>query len=185
MEAKSYLYSVHPKRIIKGLESVDVIRAPKSLYLTLEDVKKCIRLGTVYRRFSSSDIARVNTANVERLHNEKHMNEDEYKQFLITQSSAGQQTVTKHEEVKQPEPEKKETTHVVTVVINEEKKAESDPVVNPTVDNTTDESKSAGQVEEKKAEEVKSEDKNTNNVSNNHQNNNSNPAKFQGKNKKN
>lgn len=170
MEAKSYLYSVHPKKIIKGLESVDVIRAPKSLYLTLEDVKKCIRLGTVYRRFSSSDIARVNTANVERLHNEKHMNEDEYKQFLIAQSSAGQQTVTKHEEVKQPEPEKK---------------AESDPVVNPTVDNTTDESKSAGQVEEKKAEEVKSDDKNTNNVSNNHQNNNYNPAKFQGKNKKN
>lgn len=170
MEAKSYLYSVHPKKIIKGLESVDVIRAPKSLYLTLEDVKKCIRLGTVYRRFSSSDIARVNTANVERLHNEKHMNEDEYKQFLIAQSSAGQQTVTKHEEVKQPEPEKK---------------AESDPVVNPTVDNTTDENKSAGHVEEKKAEEVKSEDKNINNVSNNHQNNNSNPAKFQGKNKKN
>ena len=176
MEAKSYLYSVHPKRIIKGLESVDAIRAPKSLYLTLEDVKKCIRLGTVYRRFSSSDIARVNTANVERLHNEKHMNEDEYKQFLIAQSSAGQQTVTKHEEVKQPE--KKETTPVAA---NEDKKeAESDTVVN-----TTDETKSEGQVEEKKAEEVKSDNRNTNGVSNNHQNNNSNPAKFQGKNKKN
>lgn len=176
MEAKSYLYSVHPKRIIKGLESVDVIRAPKSLYLTLEDVKKCIRLGTVYRRFSSSDIVRVNTANVERLHNEKHMNEDEYKQFLIAQSSAGQQTVTKHEEVKQPE--KKETTPVAA---NEDKKeAESDTVVN-----TTDETKSEGQVEEKKAEEVKSDNRNTNGVSNNHQNNNSNPAKFQGKNKKN
>ena len=176
MEAKSYLYSVHPKKIIKGLESVDVIRAPKSLYLTLEDVKKCIRLGTVYRRFSSSDIARVNTANVERLHNEKHMNEDEYKQFLIAQSSAGQQTVTKHEEVKQPE--KKEA---IPVVANEDKKeAESDTVVN-----TTDETKSEGQVEEKKAEEVKSDNRNTNGVSNNHQNNNSNPAKFQGKNKKN
>ena len=175
MEAKSYLYSVHPKRIIKGLESVDVIRAPKSLYLTLEDVKKCIRLGTVYRRFSSSDIARVNTANVERLHNEKHMNEDEYKQFLITQSSAGQQTVTKHEDVKQTE--KKET---IPVVANEDKKeAESDTVVNP-----TDETKSEVQVEEKKAEEVKSDNRNTNGVSN-HQNNNSNPAKFQGKNKKN
>ena len=178
MEAKSYLYSVHPKRIIKGLESVDVIRAPKSLYLTLEDVKKCIRLGTVYRRFSSSDIARVNTANVERLHNEKHMNDDEYKQFLIAQSSAGQQTVTKHEDAKQPEHEKKETRPVAA---NEDKKeAESDTVVNP-----TDKTKSEGQVEEKKAEEVKSDDKNTNNVSNNHQNNNSNPAKFQGKNKKN
>ena len=177
MEAKSYLYSVHPKRIIKGLESVDVIRAPKSLYLTLEDVKKCIRLGTVYRRFSSSDIARVNTANVERLHNEKHMNEDEYKQFLIAQSSAGQQTVTKHEEVKQPEHEKKETRPVV----NEEKKVESDSVVNP-----TDENKSEEPVEEKKAEEVKSDDVvNANAGSNNHQNNNSNPAKFQGKNKKN
>ena len=176
MEAKSYLYSVHPKKIIKGLESVDVIRAPKSLYLTLEDVKKCIRLGTVYRRFSSSDIARVNTANVERLHNEKHMNEDEYKQFLIAQSSAGQQTVTKHEDVKQPE--KKETTPVAA---NEDKKeAESDTVVN-----TTDETKSEVQVEEKKAEEVKSDNRNTNGVSNNHQNNNSNPAKFQGKNKKN
>ena len=175
MEAKSYLYSVHPKRIIKGLESVDVIRAPKSLYLTLEDVKKCIRLGTVYRRFSSSDIARVNTANVERLHNEKHMNEDEYKQFLIAQSSAGQQTVTKHEEVKQPE--KKETTPVAT---NEDKEAESDTVVNP-----TDKTKSEGQLEYKNVGEVKSDDKNTNNVSNNHQNNNSNPAKFQGKNKKN
>lgn len=177
MEAKSYLYSVHPKRIIKGLESVDVIRAPKSLYLTLEDVKKCIRLGTVYRRFSSSDIARVNTANVERLHNEKHMNEDEYKQFLITQSSAGQQTVTKHEDAKQPEHEKKETRPVV----NEEKKVESDSVVNP-----TDENKSEEPVEEKKAEEVKSDDVvNANAGSNNYQNNNSNPAKFQGKNKKN
>lgn len=177
MEAKSYLYSVHPKRIIKGLESVDVIRAPKSLYLTLEDVKKCIRLGTVYRRFSSSDIARVNTANVERLHNEKHMNEDEYKKFLITQSSAGQQTVTKHEDAKQPEHEKKETRPVV----NEEKKVESDSVVNP-----TDENKSEEPVEEKKAEEVKSDDVvNANAGSNNHQNNNSNPAKFQGKNKKN
>ena len=177
MEAKSYLYSVHPKRIIKGLESVDVIRAPKSLYLTLEDVKKCIRLGTVYRRFSSSDIARVNTANVERLHNEKHMNEDEYKKFLITQSSAGQQTVTKHEDAKQPEHEKKETRPVV----NEEKKVESDSVVNP-----TDKNKSEEPVEEKKAEEVKSDDVvNANVGSNNHQNNNSNPAKFQGKNKKN
>ena len=177
MEAKSYLYSVHPKRIIKGLESVDIIRAPKSLYLTLEDVKKCIRLGTVYRRFSSSDIARVNTANVERLHNEKHMNEDEYKEFLITQSSAGQQTVTKHEDVKQPDPEKKETTSVV----NEEKKAESDSVANH-----MDENKSEESVEEKKAEEVKSDDTvDTNTGSNNHQNNNSNPAKFQGKNKKN
>ena len=177
MEAKSYLYSVHPKRIIKGLESVDVIRAPKSLYLTLEDVKKCIRLGTVYRRFSSSDIARVNTANVERLHNEKHMNEDEYKQFLIAQSSAGQQTVTKHEDAKQPEHEKKETRPVV----NEEKKVESDSVVNP-----TDENKSEEPVEEKKAEEVKSDDVvNANAGSNNYQNNNSNPAKFQGKNKKN
>ena len=177
MEAKSYLYSVHPKRIIKGLESVDVIRAPKSLYLTLEDVKKCIRLGTVYRRFSSSDIARVNTANVERLHNEKHMNEDEYKKFLITQSSAGQQTVTKHEDAKQPEHEKKETRPVA----NEEKKVESDSVVNP-----TDENKSEEPVEEKKAEEVKSDDAvNANAGSNNHQNNNSNPAKFQGKNKKN
>lgn len=177
MEAKSYLYSVHPKRIIKGLESVDVIRAPKSLYLTLEDVKKCIRLGTVYRRFSSSDIARVNTANVERLHNEKYMNEDEYKQFLIAQSSAGQQTVTKHEDAKQPEHEKKETRPVV----NEEKKVESDSVVNP-----TDENKLEEPVEEKKAEEVKSDDVvNANAGSNNYQNNNSNPAKFQGKNKKN
>lgn len=177
MEAKSYLYSVHPKRIIKGLESVDVIRAPKSLYLNLEDVKKCIRLGTVYRRFSSSDIARVNTANIERLHNEKHMNEDEYKEFLITQSSAGQQTVTKHEDAKQSEPEKKETSSVV----NEEKKAESDSV------NFTNENKSE-EVKDKKAEEVKSDDTigtDTNTGYNNHQNNNSNPAKFQGKNKKN
>ena len=104
------------------------------------------------------------------------MNEDEYKQFLIAQSSAGQQTVTKHEDVKQPE--KKETK---SVAANEDKKeAESDTVVN-----TTDETKSEGQVEEKKAEEVKSDNRNTNGVSNNHQNNNSNPAKFQGKNKKN
>lgn len=76
-----YLYSVNPRKIIKGLVDTEVpyINKRKSLYLTLDDVKTCLKNATVYRRFANEDrIERVNTRNCERLHNAKFIPEDEW-----------------------------------------------------------------------------------------------------------
>lgn len=77
----TYLYSVHPRKIIKDLP-IPPIRAPKSLYLTKEQVKVCLKSATVYRRFANEDkIVRVLISNVDRLHNEKFMTEEEYEKY--------------------------------------------------------------------------------------------------------
>lgn len=113
MEEVTYLYTVNPRKIIKGISGVNILRTPKSLQLTKEDVYTCLKSASVYRRFANEDlIKRVTTGNVDRLHNEKYMTDEEYKEYLISQSSAPQKTVTVHEE------EKKETI--------EESKVESD-----------------------------------------------------------
>ena len=79
----AYLYSVHPKRIIKTLSDKSiVIRRPQSLFLNLEDVKECLKYGSVYRRFANeSRNERVTLRNVERLHNAKFMTEEEYEKL--------------------------------------------------------------------------------------------------------
>lgn len=78
-----YLYSVHPKKAIKNVSGIPVIRTSKSLNLTKEDVLECLKCGTVYRRFGNESInERVTIANIDRLHNAKFMTEKEYKAFL-------------------------------------------------------------------------------------------------------
>lgn len=104
MEEVTYLYTVNPRKPIKGITGVSILRNPKSLQLTKEDVYTCLKTASVYRRFANEGlIKRVTTANVDRLHNDKYMDEEEYEKFLINQSSAQQKTVTIHED------EKKET----------------------------------------------------------------------------
>jgi hypothetical protein len=78
-----FLYSVNPKKPIRTIKGVPVLRTPKSLQLTKEDVRECLKYGSVYRRFANeSRIERVTINNVDRLHNAKFMTEKEYEAFL-------------------------------------------------------------------------------------------------------
>lgn len=80
--ATTYLYSISPKKPIRflcGVAVVPPIRTPKSVQLTLEQVKDSLKYGSVYRRFTEEKRnERVTTANVERLHNAHYLTEEEF-----------------------------------------------------------------------------------------------------------
>lgn len=124
---KVYLYSVNPKKPIKNLRDVPVIRTPKSLYLCKEDVYKCLQCGIVYRRFANEKrIERVTIANVDRMHNDKFMTEEEYKVFLDNEmGDTGKVVINPVEETPAPveevipEQEVVETSAEDTLVVEE------------------------------------------------------------------
>lgn len=100
--SQKYLYSINPRKII-NLEGVGPIRVAKSLFLDKKDVEYCLKYGTVYRRFGAENRnERVNITNLDRLHNEKYMTEEEYKLFLQSNIDNKRGTVI-NEEVKEPE----------------------------------------------------------------------------------
>ena len=109
---QTYLYSVHPRTVIKELP-VAPIRVPKSLYLTKDQVLICLKHGAVYRRFANEGKnERVTITNVDRLHNEKFMTEEQYAAFLQSGvadnrgTTIGDTTVTPDKEPeKEPEVE--------------------------------------------------------------------------------
>ena len=70
-----FLYEVHPKRVITGIPGIPAIRVRKSVYLTKDDVIKCLEKGSVYRRFSLKT-ERVTTANLDRVHREEYISEE-------------------------------------------------------------------------------------------------------------
>ena len=79
MDEIRFLYSVNPKKIIKSIPEIGVIRAPKSLYLTKAQVAECLKYGSVYRRFANEGInQRVTIDTIDRLHNEKLIVDGEY-----------------------------------------------------------------------------------------------------------
>lgn len=91
-----FLYSVFPKMLIKDLPGVAAFRSQKSLTLTKDEVKHCMKFGSVYRRFANENkTERVTMANVDRLHNSTYMTEEEYEQFLKANvdSNRGQGTI--------------------------------------------------------------------------------------------
>ena len=93
-EEVKYLYTIHPRRPIKCLSEVPVLRVPKTLALTKDDVRKCLKLAAVWRRFDNGDnLVRVVPSSVDRLHNEKFMTEEEYKKFVLNQKGINHGTV--------------------------------------------------------------------------------------------
>lgn len=93
-EEVKYLYTIHPRRPIKGLSEVPIVRVPKTLALTKDDVRKCLKLAAVWRRFDNGDnLVRVVPSSVDRLHNEKFMTEEEYKKFVSDQKGINHGTV--------------------------------------------------------------------------------------------
>ena len=83
MEDIRYVYTVNPRRPIRGIAGIKSIRTGTTLKLTKEEVKIAMKSGHVYRRFANEGInQRVTGENLDRLHNEKFMSEKEYKEFL-------------------------------------------------------------------------------------------------------
>ena len=86
---QTYLYEVRPHRIITGIHGVPYIRSPRSVYLTKEEVLICLQNGSVYRRFANLDkLERVTVTNVDRLHNENFIPEEEWKTECLKKAEA-------------------------------------------------------------------------------------------------
>ncbi len=144
MEESTFLYSVSPKKPIKGiLENGRPINSSKSLQLTLDQVQKCMACGSVYRWFANEDkLERVTSLNMERLHNEKFMTEEEFAEFKLNGVAGNAGKVV--DVVEEPAP------------VVEEAKVEEE-VAAPAADETPVEEvkiEEAPAVEEEKVEEV-------------------------------
>lgn len=127
---KTYLYSVNPRRTVTGLKNVKAFRSPKSLFLTLDDVKECLKNASVHRRFANEGIfEKVTIGNCERLHNDRFMTEEEYEEFKKNQLSKNSATVKA--QPKQEEVKKVEAPKVEEKVVEEKKET----VVEEVVDN--------------------------------------------------
>ena len=81
MEDIKYAYQIHPKKPIRALPEFGLIRTKRTLMLTKEQVKKVLPFASVYRRFNHDTVERVTIYNLDRLHNERLMTEEEYKIF--------------------------------------------------------------------------------------------------------
>ena len=173
----TYLYSVNPKKIIKDLPTLP-IRSPRSLYLTKEQVLICLKSGTVYRRFAAENRnERVTILNVDRLHNDKFMTEEEYKAFLESKTDNQRgTTINDHEE------DKKET--VVEDVIKEEVNNNDEPdTVQSDVSDEYNNDEAVEEIEEEESIEEGTTEEPVENTANNKNQNNRN-KKYNKRNRK-
>ena len=109
-DTKTYLYSVNPRKTITGLSKVAPFRSPKSLFLTLDDVKACLEKATVYRRFANEGrVEKVTIGNVDRLHNDVFMTEKEFEEFKVSELGKNSATVKKEKSQPASEAPKVET----------------------------------------------------------------------------
>lgn len=147
-----YLYSINPKKVIKFLSGNIMkppIRVSKSLRLTKEEVLDCLKYGSVYRRFANEGkIERVTTLNIDRLHNEKFMTEEEYYKMMTTKESDDNRGTVITEEV----PEVKEESDIEEV--KEESHEENDEVVETVEQSDSIEEEAVVEEETSEAEEV-------------------------------
>ena len=132
-----FLYTVNPRRMINGLSgSTKIVRTPKSLYLSKEDVYLCLKNASVYRRFANEGInEKVTVDNVDRVHREKYIPESEWAAFVAKEKSADHATVSNnvsnHESIEETveaaetKPEKEnEATEKISEVENDLDKSE-------------------------------------------------------------
>ena len=161
-----YLYSVNPKKPIRTIKGVPILRTPKSLQLTKEDVLECLKYGSVYRRFANENrIERVTVNSVDRFHNAKFMTEEEYEAFLKANIDSKTGTVINTqvvvEEPVKEEPVVEEAPVKETV---EEVVEESDVIEDEVFDDTVSEDV-VEEVEEVLTEEPKKQYENNKNYS--------------------
>lgn len=148
---QTYLYEVRPHRIITGIHGVPYIRSPRSVYLTKDEVLICLKNGSVYRRFANLDkLERVTVTNVDRLHNENFISEEEWKKES-TATKVEETPVV--EEVKQEEPVVEEVPAPVEEEPIEEVVEEDSKVDKTAPVEVTEESVEVEEAEEEVAEE--------------------------------
>ena len=154
-----FLYEVHPKRVITGIPGIPAIRVRKSVYLTKDDVIKCLEKGSVYRRFSLKT-ERVTTANLDRVHREEYISEEDWPDFLVKLKAEGNgQVVDTTPETPNTEEDKIGTVQEVTVP--EETVTTSEEKENTNTDSTetseVDAENNSVETDEVSQTEVKSE----------------------------
>ena len=153
MEETRYLYSVNPRKVIKflhGEQIIPPIRVAKTLSLTKEEAKECLKYGSVYRRFANENRnERVTTRNIDRLHNAKYMDEKEYSEFVQSQP----EIVDKNDDFADPATEmNRGTVYNVEDGSTEGKSVESKSV-EPVVEDEKKETAESEQVAEEKVSE--------------------------------
>jgi hypothetical protein len=159
VEEEAFLYTVHPRKCITGLSGCGIIRTPKSLFLTKEDVKICLQRASVYRRFAGAEEynERVTIGNLDRLHRAEHISEDDWKEFLSKEMSEGHGKVesnTPEKSLQEKEPEKlTEVESDDDEFIEKVNLEESAPVIEEVAENTVESTDEVEAVEEEAANE--------------------------------
>lgn len=153
MEETRYLYSVNPRKVIKflhGEQIIPPIRVAKTLSLTKEEAKECLKYGSVYRRFANENRnERVTTRNIDRLHNAKYMDEKEYSEFVQSQP----EKVDKNDDSTDPATEMNRGTVYNVEDDSTEKKTVDSESVEPVVEDEKKETAESEQVAEEKVSE--------------------------------
>lgn len=126
-----YLYSVNPRKVIKDLPATRPIRAPRSLYLTKEQVLICMKSGSVYRRFANvGKIERVTLGNLDRLHQGVYMTEEEYnKRIKEKEQKAPEQEPVVTEPTVEKSPVVEQEEEIAVEVAPVEEVVQEEPVV--------------------------------------------------------
>lgn len=146
-EEIKYLYSVNPRRTIK-LKGLLPLRTSKSLYLSKDQVRECLKYGSVYRRFANINrIEKVVGLDVDRLHNAEFYTPEEWAKKLAN----GEVTVeeTKPEVVEEPTVEEPNKDEVINkgepdTVVEEANEAGAETL--PAVDENDDASENTDEV---------------------------------------
>ena len=104
-----YLYTVNPKRAIRNLtENIPILRTSRSLYLTKEEVLKCLEAGTVYRRFSRyNKMEKITKYDIDRVHRDTYISKEDWNKMEEQSKKVENLNVNGNEEVKVDEVEEK------------------------------------------------------------------------------
>lgn len=116
MTETRFLYTVNPKKVIKSLGGIMLnppVRRSKSLRLSKSEVLECLKFGSVYRRFANEkdNLVRVNIGNIDRLHRDTLISEEEYLRLINTKQDTEEENLV--DSVPEEIPETKATDDVV------------------------------------------------------------------------
>ena len=178
---KSFLYTVNPRKVITGLSGVNAIRTSKSLFLTKEDVKICLQKASVYRRFAQEGInERVTIGNIDRVHREHYISEEDWNKELDKSMSEGHGVVNapvldEKEESKQEEEQQNDNStdvvsddeeEIINVEENPVEEIPSDEIVEENKNDNVDEKEvqTEATYEEKQSDETTLETTKNNNA---------------------
>ena len=146
---REFLYTVYPRTILRNVPYIGFIMKPGSFKLTKEAVLVCLKGAAVYRKFSADHAERVTILNLDRLHNETFITEEEWKSN-VSNITMGEELINNSSDDPMPDGEtlvsevSDDTTATTDITIEDE-------VVNDTVEDNN------AVVEEVNSEEVTNE----------------------------